>query len=216
MSSIQEHQQQALILLSRCMQKPGNWIIERITDGQLAQSISSLFQTPEDYKNSQIQNLTDDTPLANLLSLITSYQGQAPAKIKSELTRQYLRWTRVETNTMTVVNPPSPFKETEDPLGSYRHLPGQEIMEWYHCCGMKMPKRFVGRPDSIHMKLEFTIYLTGIISQQPENPDHIRTYDVFLRRFLLPHIDRILAHRCGSEQFYFYYTLCAFIRSYLT
>ena len=93
---------------------------------------------------------------------------------------------------------------------------GQEIMEWYHCCGMKMPSRFVGRPDSIHMKLEFAIYLTGNIPKHPDDPDHQKIYDTFLRRFFLPHMDRILAQRCGREQFPFYYVLCAVIQAYLT
>lgn len=201
------------MLLSRCMQKPGSWIVERISSGQLSDSISPLF-----HHNVDFENLTSRSyqPLTELLSLLTSYQSLDPEKLRKELTCQYTRWATVETNTVKAVNPPSPFQETQDPLKPYRHLPGQEIMEWYHCCGMKIPNRFVGRPDSIHMKLEFTVYLTGNILNYPDDPDHKKTYDAFLRRFFLPHMDRILAQRCGKEQFPFYYLLCALIQSYLT
>jgi len=212
MSSIPTDKRNGLMLLSRCMQKPGSWIVERISSGQLSDSISPLF-----HHNVDFENLTSRScqPLAELLSLLASYQSLDPEKLRKELTRQYTRWATVETNTVKAVNPPSPFQETQDPLKSYRHLPGQEIMEWYHCCGMKMPNRFVGRPDSIHMKLEFTVYLTGNILKYPDDPDHQKTYDAFLRRFFLPHMDRILAQRCGREQFPFYYLLCALIQDYL-
>ena len=213
MSQIQESQRQGLMLLSRCMQKPGSWIVQRIATGQLADSISSLFQA-ENLSKKRVSTLSQ--PLTDLLSILTSYQGWEPEKVQQDLARQYTRWTTVETNTMTPMDPPSPFKEAQDPLRSYRHLPGQEIMEWYHCCGMKMPSRFVGRPDSIHMKLEFAIYLTGNIPKHPDDPDHQKIYDTFLRRFFLPHMDRILAQRCGREQFPFYYVLCAVIQAYLT
>ena len=213
MSQIQESQRQGLMLLSRCMQKPGRWIVQRIATGQLADSISSLFQA-ENLSKKRVSTLSQ--PLTDLLSILTSYQGWEPEKVQQDLARQYTRWTTVETNTMTPMDPPSPFKEAQDPLRSYRHLPGQEIMEWYHCCGMKMPSRFVGRPDSIHMKLEFAIYLTGNIPKHPDDPDHQKIYDTFLRRFFLPHMDRILAQRCGREQFPFYYVLCAVIQAYLT
>ena len=213
MSWIQENQRQGLMLISRCMQKPGSWITERIADGNLSESILTLFQEKDSQDNS---SHTLSQALADLQSILKLYGQKMPEEIQKELARQYIRWTRVETNTMTAANPPSPFQEEEDPLSSYRHLPGQEIMEWYHCCGMKIPKRFVGRPDSIHMKLEFAVYLTGNIPRHPDDPDYQKTYQAFLRRFLLPHLDRILTHRCGREQFPFYYLLCALIQAYLT
>ncbi len=212
MSRLQEKKRTKLILISRYMQKPGTWITERIVSGQLTDSISSFFPEVRDLESGlSIHPL----PLTDLLSLIASYQRQTPEELQKILSRQYIRWTTVETNTMGIATPLSPFKESQDPLRSYRHLPGQELIEWFHCCGMKMPERFIGRPDSIHMKLEFTVYLSGNISSHPDDPDHQKIYDTFLQRFLFPHIDRILAQRCGREQFPFYYLLCGLIR-YLT
>ena len=216
-----EHQHQGLILLSRCMQKPSDWITDRISNGQLTEAIPSFFQTGtscEPLENTTPEHLEGSTPdpLTELLDLLNSYRSLATGDIRKILSSQYTRWTTVDANTTIAAAPSSPFKEAQDPLQSYRHLPGQEIMEWYHCCGMKMPTRFVGRPDSIHMKLEFAIYLIGNISKDPDDPDHRNTYQVFLQRFFLPHLDRLLAHRCGREQFPFYYMLCALIQSYLT
>lgn len=216
-----EQQHQGLILLSRCMQKPGDWITDRISSGQLADAITSFFQAGSSCRHLDATTsvhferaITD--PLSRFLHLLNAYQPLTAGDIRKTLSSQYTRWTTVDANTTILADSTSPFKEAQDPLQSYRHLPGQEIMEWYHCCGMKMPTRFIGRPDGIHMKLEFAIYLIGNISKNPDDDDHKNTYQVFLQRFFLPHLDRILTHRCGQEQFPFYYMLCAMIQSYLT
>ena len=108
MSWIQENQRQGLMLISRCMQKPGSWITERIADGNLSESILTLFQEKDTQDNS---SHTFSQALADLQSMLNLYSQKMPEEIQKDLARQYVRWTRVETNTMTAANPPTPFNQ---------------------------------------------------------------------------------------------------------
>lgn len=212
MALTHEEERQGLLLLSRCCQKPGRWLTERLSSGQLAASVQAFFPSPV---LTEPDTCAKQSQLASFLAHIAAYEGMDPDHLQKILSAQYHQWTQHEAQTLLHSRHLSPFIETQDPLRSYRHLPGQEIMEWYHCCGMKIPARFIGRPDSLHMKLEFSIYLKGMVCQQPKETDYEQIYDAFLRRFLLPHMDQLLGQYSQTSPIPFYYDLCSLIRTYL-
>ncbi|MBP3701737.1 MAG: hypothetical protein J6I64_07595, partial [Lachnospiraceae bacterium] len=193
------------------LQKPGHWLTERLSNGALRESLAIL--SPH-ILSETVSSDGDFSCLETFLIHLSDYQHISEQQIQNDLSAQYKQWSLVDTQKRSDIF--SPFKEEQDPLRSYRHLPGQEIMEWYHCCGMKMPERFMGRPDSISMELEFAIYLKGMLCQQPSNSDSLRIYQFFLQRFLLPDLTRILALDSHAQSFPFYYQLTAVIREYIS